>query len=59
MSLEAKELKDIPVVCDFPDIFLEELPGLPWQRQVEFRIDLVPGATDVAKSPYQLAPAKI
>ena len=56
-SLEVKELKNIPVVSDFPDIFPEKLPGLPPQRQVEFRIDLVPGATPVAKSPYRLAPA--
>ena len=58
-SLETKELKNIPVVSDFPDIFPEELPGLPPQRQVEFRIDLVPGANPVAKSPYRLAPAEM
>ena len=46
-------------MSDFPDIFPEELPGLPPQRQVEFRIDLVPGATPVAKSPYRLAPAEM
>ena len=58
-SLETKELKNIPIVIDFPDIFPEELPGLPPQRQVEFRIDLVPGATPIAKSPYRLAPAEM
>lgn len=46
-------------MSDFPDIFPEELSGLPPQRQVEFRIDLVPGATPVAKSPYRLAPAEM
>ncbi|GJS80823.1 putative reverse transcriptase domain-containing protein [Tanacetum coccineum] len=43
------------VLCGFVDVFLEDLSGLPPQRQVEFRIDLVPGATPVAKSPYRLA----
>ncbi|GJW97185.1 putative reverse transcriptase domain-containing protein [Tanacetum coccineum] len=53
------ELSDIPVVRDFIDVFLEDLSGLPPQRQVEFRIDLIPGATPVAKSPYRLAPSKM
>ena len=59
VSQETKDIQNIPVVRDFPDIFPEELPGLPPQRQVEFRIDLVPGATPVAKSPYRLAPAEM
>ena len=58
-SQEVKDIKSIPEVRDFPDIFPEELPGLPPQRQVEFRIDLVPGATPVAKSPYRLAPTEM
>ena len=58
-SQELKDIQKIPEVRDFPDIFPEELPGLPPQRQVEFRIDLVPGATPVAKSPYRLAPAEM
>ncbi|GJX18109.1 putative reverse transcriptase domain-containing protein [Tanacetum coccineum] len=45
-------LSDISVVCEFKDVFPEDLSGLPPQRQVEFRIDLVPGATPIAKSPY-------
>ncbi|GJU16547.1 putative nucleotidyltransferase, ribonuclease H [Tanacetum coccineum] len=44
---------------DFVDVFPEDLSGLPPQRQVEFRIDLVPGATPVAKSPYRLAPSEM
>ncbi|GJU49370.1 hypothetical protein Tco_1218925 [Tanacetum coccineum] len=43
----------------FTYVFSEDLLGLPLQRQVEFRIDLVPGATPVAKSPYRLAPSKM
>ncbi|WVZ95395.1 hypothetical protein U9M48_041164, partial [Paspalum notatum var. saurae] len=41
-ATELDEIKKIPVVCDFPDVFPEELPGLPPDRDVEFRIDLVP-----------------
>ncbi|XP_023760065.1 uncharacterized protein LOC111908470 [Lactuca sativa] len=48
-----KEIKDIPQVCDFPDVFPEDLPGIPPVRQVESRIDLIPGAAPVAKSPYR------
>ncbi|GJT91575.1 hypothetical protein Tco_1080420 [Tanacetum coccineum] len=54
-----QKLKDIPVVCDFPDIFPKDLSGLPPSREVEFRIDLVPGAMPVAKSPYRLAPTEM
>ncbi|GJS41639.1 putative reverse transcriptase domain-containing protein [Tanacetum coccineum] len=53
------ELRDIPIVRDFTDVFSEDLSGLPPQRQVEFRIDLIPGATPVAKSPYRLAPLEM
>ncbi|CAH1437259.1 unnamed protein product [Lactuca virosa] len=58
-SQKTKDLKDLPVVRDFPDIFPEELPGLPPQRQVEFRIDLIPREIPVAKSPYRLAHAEM
>ncbi|GJY12612.1 putative reverse transcriptase domain-containing protein [Tanacetum coccineum] len=53
------KLNDISVVCEFEDVFPEDLLGLPPQRQVEFRIDLVPGATPIAKSPYRLAPSEM
>ncbi|GJY13421.1 hypothetical protein Tco_0382730 [Tanacetum coccineum] len=44
-----KRLKDIPVVREFPEVFHEDLPGLPPIRQVEFEIDLIPGAAPVAR----------
>ncbi|GJW67682.1 putative reverse transcriptase domain-containing protein, partial [Tanacetum coccineum] len=53
------KLSDIFVVRDFVDVFPEDLSGLPPQRQVEFRIDLAPGATPVEKSPYRLAPSEM
>ncbi|GJU44414.1 hypothetical protein Tco_1201680 [Tanacetum coccineum] len=57
-KIDEPRISDIPVVRDFTDVFLEDLLRLPSQRQVEFRIDLVLGATPVAKSPYRLAPWK-
>ncbi|GKD41521.1 putative nucleotidyltransferase, ribonuclease H, partial [Tanacetum coccineum] len=53
------KLSDISVVREFEDVFLEDLSGLPPQRQVEFRIDLVPGVTPIVKSPYRLAPLEM
>ncbi|GKF49222.1 hypothetical protein Tco_0142473, partial [Tanacetum coccineum] len=52
-------LNDISAVCEFEDVFPEDLSGLPPQRQVKFRIDLVPGGTPIAKSPYSLAPSEM
>ncbi|GJS84961.1 putative reverse transcriptase domain-containing protein [Tanacetum coccineum] len=56
---EEKRLEDVPIVQDFPDVFPEDLPGLPPARQVGFQIDLVPGATPVVRAPYRLAPSKM
>ncbi|GJR90668.1 putative reverse transcriptase domain-containing protein [Tanacetum coccineum] len=53
------KLSDISVVREFEDVFPEDLSGLPPQRQVEFRIDLVPGVTLVVNFPYQLAPSEM
>ncbi|GJW26768.1 hypothetical protein Tco_0040579 [Tanacetum coccineum] len=50
-----KRLEDVSTVRDFPKVFPEYLPGLPLARQVEFQIDLVPGASPVARAPYRLA----
>ncbi|GKF75602.1 putative reverse transcriptase domain-containing protein, partial [Tanacetum coccineum] len=47
----------IPVVREFPEVFPEDLPGLPPFRKVEFQIDLILGATLVARAPYRLAPS--
>nr|GFC28369.1 putative reverse transcriptase domain-containing protein [Tanacetum cinerariifolium] len=46
---EKKRLEDVPIVQNFPEVFPEELPGLPLTRPVEFQIDLVPGAAPVAR----------
>ncbi|GJR63413.1 putative reverse transcriptase domain-containing protein [Tanacetum coccineum] len=52
---EGKRLEDVPIVRDFP----EDFPGIPPARQVEFQIDLVPGAAPVAWAPYRLAPSEM
>ncbi|GJS20884.1 putative nucleotidyltransferase, ribonuclease H [Tanacetum coccineum] len=57
--IDELRISDIPVARDITDVFPKDLLGLPPQRQVEFRIDLVPGATPVAKSPYRLAPSEM
>ncbi|GKD60582.1 hypothetical protein Tco_1298091, partial [Tanacetum coccineum] len=54
-----KRLEDVPIVWDFPNVFLEDFSGLPLTRQVEFRINLIPGAAPVARAPYRLAPSKM
>ncbi|GKD17242.1 hypothetical protein Tco_1206400, partial [Tanacetum coccineum] len=55
-KLKEKRLEDVPVIRDFPEMFPEDLLGLPPLRQVEFRIDLVPGSACV---PYRLAPCEM
>ncbi|GKB95325.1 hypothetical protein Tco_0981462 [Tanacetum coccineum] len=56
---DEKRLEDIPVVKEFSDVFPEDLPGLPPVCQVEFQINVIPGATPVARTPYRLAPSEM
>ncbi|GKD57332.1 putative reverse transcriptase domain-containing protein, partial [Tanacetum coccineum] len=56
---EKKRLEDVPIIQDFPEVFPEDLPGLPPTRQVEFQIDLIPGVAPVTQAPYRLAPSKM
>ncbi|GKB28279.1 putative reverse transcriptase domain-containing protein, partial [Tanacetum coccineum] len=58
---DERRLEDIPVVREFQEFFLKTypLPGLPPVRQVEFQIDLIPGAAPVARAPYRLAPSEM
>ncbi|GKG10709.1 hypothetical protein Tco_0342109, partial [Tanacetum coccineum] len=58
-KLGDKRLEDVPIVQDFPEVFPEELSGLPLTRQVEFKIDLMPGAAPIAREPYRLAPSEM
>nr|GEZ11692.1 putative reverse transcriptase domain-containing protein [Tanacetum cinerariifolium] len=55
-KLEEKRLEDVPIVWEFPKVFPKDLPGLPPARQVEFQINLVPGAVHVARAPPSSSP---
>ncbi|GJT32253.1 putative reverse transcriptase domain-containing protein [Tanacetum coccineum] len=55
---EKKRLEDVPIVWDFPDVFPEDLSGLPPTRQVEFQINLIPGAAPVARTPLSFGTLK-
>ncbi|GJR39721.1 hypothetical protein Tco_1215405 [Tanacetum coccineum] len=59
MKVNKLKLEDIPDVREFPGMFPKDLSSLPPSREVEFRIDLIPGAMPVAKSPYRLAPTEM
>ena len=52
-------LSNIPTVYDYPDVFPEELSGLPPQREIEFAIDIAPGATLASITPYRMAPVEL
>ena len=55
----SSSVQNIPVVDEFPDVFPEELPGLPPIREVDFSIDLVPGAAPISSAPYRMATAEL
>ncbi|XP_055803255.1 uncharacterized protein LOC129872324 [Solanum dulcamara] len=57
--VESPILKDIPTMCDFPEVFPENLPGLPPEREVEFLIELIPGSTPISITPYRMSPAEL
>jgi hypothetical protein len=54
-SMEAKSIEEVPVVREYPDVFPEELPGMPPDWDIEFVIDLIPGNSSIAKRPYGMA----
>ncbi|GJV67014.1 putative nucleotidyltransferase, ribonuclease H [Tanacetum coccineum] len=58
-EIPERRIEDVHVVRDFPKVFPEDFPGLPSTRQVEFHIELIPGAAPVARAPYRLAPAEM
>jgi hypothetical protein len=54
-----QEIQDIPVVCEFSDVFLEDLPGLPLERDVEFVIELKPGTAPISRRLYRMPPNEL
>ena len=55
-QMEARPTDGIRVVSEFPDVFPDDLPGMPPERDIEFSIDLLPGTAPIAKRPYHMAP---
>ena len=50
-------MKKAPIINEFEDVFLEELPRLPPEREIEFEIELLPGIATISQAPYRIAPA--
>nr|GFC77244.1 hypothetical protein [Tanacetum cinerariifolium] len=53
---DVSPINEQPIVSEFPDVFPDELPGIPPVREVEFNIELIPGAEPISKAPYRMAP---
>ena len=53
-AVQAKAIADIPVVCNFLDVFPDDLPGLPPDREGEFKIELLPGTAPISRRPYRI-----
>jgi hypothetical protein len=58
-AVQTTHIAKIPVICEFPDVFLYELPGLPPDRNVEFAIELIPGTASISRRPYRMSPNEL
>ena len=58
-SSDNLSVTQIPVVCEFLEVFPEDVTSLPPERQVKFSIDLIPGTTPISVSPYRMAPLEL
>ena len=54
-QLQGSSIEDIRVVCEYPDVFPDDLPGMPPECDIEFIIDLLPGTAPIAKRPYRMS----
>ncbi|GAA0170210.1 hypothetical protein LIER_24520 [Lithospermum erythrorhizon] len=59
LNREEVRLEDVRVVREFEDVFPEDLPGLPPEREIEFAIEVIPGTAPISHPPYRLAPAEL
>ena len=63
MILDSKrcqvDVEKIPIVREFPDVFSEELPSIPLEREVDLSIEIVPETAPVSKAPYKMAPTEL
>jgi hypothetical protein len=57
--VEGINLKDIPIVCEYPDVFPDDFPGMPPNRDIEFIIELQPGTAPISKRPYCIPPNEL
>ena len=58
-QVEGKNVADITVVCEYPDVFPDDLPGMPPDRDVEFAIELQPGTAPISRRPYRMPPNEL
>ena len=58
-SMDVKTLEGVLIVNEYPDVFPDELPGMPPNWDIEFSIDLVPGTSPIAKIPYRMAASEL
>ena len=58
-QMEARPTDGIRVVSEFPDVFPDDLPGMPPERDIEFFIDLLPGTAPISKQPYRMPPNEL
>ena len=58
-SVATPALEEVPAVCEYPDVFPEELPGMRPDRDIEFIIELVPGTGPIAQKPYRMNPKEL
>jgi hypothetical protein len=58
-AIHTKTITDVPMVCEFLEVFLDDLPSLPPDRDVEFKIELVPGTTPISRRPYRMPPNEL
>ena len=55
----AKAIEDLSVICEFPDVFPDDLPRLPPDRDVEFKIELILGTAPISRRPYRMPPNEL
>jgi hypothetical protein len=58
-QLKANSIVDIRVVCEYPDVFPDDLLGMPPKRDIEFIIDLLPSTAPIAKRPYRMSVSEL
>jgi hypothetical protein len=58
-ALIESHIERIPVSCEYPDVFPDELPGMPPDRDIEFAIELQPGTAPISKRPYRMPPTEL